>query len=156
MKNMSEVAGISDVELADLICESLGAGLSYGASFPTELLREIVGLSADTRAAHLRWLSVSMCLKTKLLLEHQMYLRSTGSGVYTIVRPEQQASVAAEDEVREIRKALSKATHIVAHNNIDELTHEQLRKHDDVSADRAARADLFRREIRRRKRWDEK
>ena len=99
-----------------------------------------------------------MCkiLKDTLMTERQMYLRSVGSGSYAIVIPEEQAHVAAEDAARSILGELNKANRVIDHTNTDVLTPEQLRRHDDFAADHAARAQLFRRELRRRRRWEER
>jgi len=101
-------------------------------------------------------MSVCKIAKDVLMVERQMYLRSAGSGSYAVVIPEEQAHVASEDASRAILDGLNKANRVIDHTNTDVLTPEQLRRHDDFATDHAARAQLFRRELRRRKRWDER
>jgi hypothetical protein len=94
-------------------------------------------------------------MKDVLMVERQMWMRSVGSGSYAIVLPSKQAHVASEDTVRSILGDICKANRVIDHTNTDMLTPEQLRRHDDFAADHAARAQLFRREIQRRRRWEE-
>jgi len=157
MMNRNEsVVGPSDSELAELLIEKMTPNLRYGASFLTADLRDTVGLSEDSKAANIRWMSVCRIMKDTLMEDRQMYLRSVGSGSYTIVLPEEQAMIASEDATRTILDGLNKANRVIDHTNTDRLTPDQLRRHDDFAADHAARAQLFRRELRRRKRWKER
>ena len=156
MMNLDNVVGPSDAELTERLLHAIEGRLVYGATFRTAELRSIVGLTEDSQSTHLRWMTVCGALRLQLLNERQMYLRSVGSGSYTIITPDEQAKVAAEDEVRAIRHALNKASNIVDNTNVDMLDAAETTRHDDIAADRAARAQLFSREMRRRNRFEER
>lgn len=142
----------TDAELATTLLDVLEDELRYGATLQTAHLRSLVGLGDDARETNLLWLSVCEIFKARLLRDHRMYLRSVGSGSYAIIDPRQQVQVAGEDEVWAIYRAISRADEIVAYTNTDDFNDAEMRKHDDLAADRAARAQLFRRELRRRRR----
>ena len=152
MNRDTGIMGPSDTELAALVIDSIADRLRYGATFQTVELREIVGLTQDSKATHLRWLSVCKIIRDRLLEERAMYMRSVGAGSYAIITPEEQAHVAQEDAARGILNELNKANRVIDHTNTDVLTPEQMRRHDDLSADQAQRSQAFRRELRRRRR----
>ena len=119
-----------------------------GTVFTHEFLRQSFGINCgDTvesyKAAMFDYLQCIENMKSFLLVEHQIALRSVRGEGYVLVPPSQQTEYGVDAGVHGVRKALRKMNSIISNVRLDRLTDEQIRKNTDARVHAAGLASLF-------------
>jgi hypothetical protein len=77
-------------------------------------------------------------LKSSLLITHNIALQNIRGKGYRVVPPAEQARYAAEESARHIEKGMRKATQLLRHTRVEQLDHNEKKRHTDTEVRMAA------------------
>jgi hypothetical protein len=131
----------------------LQRGLPYGSVIERAELVALFGMrepvtAEDQRRFDFEWLEHFEPLRSELLEEHRLHLRTLwGKGAYEVTEPEKQTGLAMQEGAHDLRKALRRMARTLAFVRHEELTEEQRAQNADAQAKAAMLAGMLRKHL---------